>query len=254
MAGLSGTLPSEVGRLTNMSAFFVHENGMFYCTEVVPEGWCFWTHVHAVLVSHISVLVVEFSAALPTELGQLTLLERMALRNNNFSSSLPTEIGLMEALYEVKYNVNGKTFIVSLGPLCFWLLMTLVLTSKLFWWYCVEFSGRIPSEFGQLSKLEILGLSENLLTGEIPDEMESLAITRGGGVLQEFNITGNPGLTGTIAEGFCRLLDPNLLEYDCSPTDALCGCDDCPCLNISNTSLLVGSIVNNNNGTSLVLP
>ena len=58
--------------------------------------------------------------------------------------------------------------------------------------------GTIPTEFGSMTNLEQLQLSNNALTGTLPTELGRL------GLLEEINVTGNR-LTGTIPESYKAL-------------------------------------------------
>ena len=101
--------------------------------------------------------------------------------------------------------------------------------------------GQIPADIGQLSLLNRLALSDNKLTGSIPEEVSALN-------LQVLKLSGSNGLLGTLSEEHCHIgrdscglnywwleyrIDTKdcVLEFDC--TEGLCGCD-CPCVNSSD--------------------
>ncbi|CAB9530103.1 expressed unknown protein [Seminavis robusta] len=101
-------------------------------------------------------------------------------------------------------------------------------------------SGSLPTELGMLTRMMQLDLSNlPLLTGTIPSELALLTAN-----LSYLNFTGSHGLSGPISSELCSLLNKNCsykplpwdpgyelpcaLEFDCRPTEGLCGCD-CPC-------------------------
>ena len=107
---LSGTIPSELGNLTNL------------------EGLALWGN--------------ELSGTIPSELGNLTNLEGLSLSDNELSGTIPPELGNLT-------NLEG-----------------------LYLWGN-ELSGTIPSELGKLTNLTGL-FSENELSGTIPSELGKL--------------------------------------------------------------------------------
>jgi hypothetical protein len=64
---ISGTLPTEIGRLTHLKKLLLHDNLM--------------------------------SGTLPSELGQLTALTHLYVQGNLFSGSLPSELGLLNPAF-----------------------------------------------------------------------------------------------------------------------------------------------------------
>ena len=82
-------------------------------------------------------------------------------------------------------------------------------------------SGMLPSELGVLTLLQTLNLAGNNFTDSVPEEMEFL---ESNGSLAVLNLTGNPLLSGPLADDICAVDE---LDFDCGD---LCGCDSCPCL------------------------
>ena len=95
-------------------------------------------------------------------------------------------------------------------------------------------TGKVPSQFGQLSSMQFMDLAGNLMTGSIATEFGLLSS------LRSMNISSNDGLTGAIPVELCRRVETfpptseidgyHPLEYqglngwhfDCS--DHMCGC------------------------------
>ena len=80
---------------------------------------------------------------IPTELGSLTSLTKLALGDNELTGPIPTELGNLSNLTILQLQSNQLT-------------------------------GEIPAELGRLDKLEELHLSENLLTGCIPARLQDV--------------------------------------------------------------------------------
>ena len=83
-----------------------------------------------------------------------------------------------------------------------------------------SFSGTIPVELGNWTNLLHADLSKNSFHGVIPDEIFALT-TKGNGVLEHLNVTGNANLTGSIPLASCIAS-----HFTCS--SSLCGCN-CAC-------------------------
>ena len=132
---LTGTIPAELGDLTNLQTVELHVN--------------------------------QLSGEIPGELGSLTNLEILWLGHNQLSGEIPSELGGLTNLRTVELHVNQISGEIpsELGSLTN--LTWLVLNGN-------QISGEIPSELGGLTNLTHLYLSENQLSGEIPEELGSL--------------------------------------------------------------------------------
>ena len=102
----------------------------------------------------------HLTGEIPSEIGNLSALEWLSLRSNHLTGEIPSEIGNLSALRGLRLWVNDLT-------------------------------GEIPPEIGNLSALTSLGLNNNALTGEIPSEIGKLS------ALESLNLGGN-ALTGEI--------------------------------------------------------
>ena len=85
----------------------------------------------------------NLAGSIPTEIGELTALERVSLSSNELTGSIPSQIGNLTNL-------------------------------KSLWLYSNQLTGSIPPEIGNLTALEWLGMSSNQLTGTIPLELGNL--------------------------------------------------------------------------------
>lgn len=94
-------------------------------------------------------------------------------------------------------------------------------------------NGTLPSEIGNLSRLEFLFVAQNRLTGTIPDEYSSLSLLRK-------VVIGQNRLSGTIPLDLCLLREWTPLTFDAGD---VCGrftpwkliCPDAKCCPVCTT-------------------
>lgn len=132
---LSGTIPFELGNLTNLELLRLSKN--------------------------------QLSGTIPPELGNLANLQFLDLYENQLSGTIPFELGNLgnlESLALFKNNLRGTipSDLAELNSLR-WLLL-----------WSNQLSGSIPSELSVLTNLEWLILSDNRLSGTIPSELGNL--------------------------------------------------------------------------------
>ena len=155
------------------------------------------------LLSELKILRLrdnELSGSIPSEIGDLTNLTYLGLVSNEISGEIPPEIlGLtnLESLSLGANNLVGNIppELASLNNLSF---LNLAFN---------ELSGMIPPELSQLTQLDILWLSSNQLTGSIPPELSLLTN------LVELFLSDNQ-LVGTIPIGLSNLSE--LVKLDLS--------------------------------------
>ena len=128
---LSGSIPSELGELTELEILNLSDNGL--------------------------------SGPVPPELGKLTKLGALNLRSNQLSGEIPPELGNLNKLESLNLSSNqfGGKIPPELGKLT--ALETLVLSDN-------KLNGAIPPELGKLTDLESLSLDSNHLSGTIPPD------------------------------------------------------------------------------------
>ncbi len=133
---LSGSIPSELGSLSNLERLRLDRN--------------------------------QLSGPIPPRLGSLSNLQGLHLRGNQLSGPIPPELGRLSNLIDVGLEDNQLSGPIppELGNLPN--LRTLDLGGN-------QLSGSIPSELGILSSLRTLYLSGNQLSGHIPPELGSLS-------------------------------------------------------------------------------
>ena len=233
---LQGTIPAELGQLTNLTVLYLHDNQL---TGTIPTELARLSKLTSLDLStnqltgaipvelgnleNLTGLVLaenQLSGAIPVELGNLENLEWLVLAENQLSGAIPVELGNLEnltGLVLAKNQLSGA-IPVELGNLenltRLWLAKNQLsgaipvelgnltnLTSL--WLNANQLSGAIPTELGQLTNLTVLWLNANQLTGTIPTELGQLT------KLTWLDLGWNP-LSGTIPVELGQLI--NLTE------------------------------------------
>ncbi len=148
-------------------------------------------HVHAILLhgNHLH-------GSIPPELGNISDLSRLYLRENQLSGSIPKELGNLSNLCELVLDHNQLSGSIPPGIGNLSNLESLDLSRN-------QLSGRIPKELCNLSNLEYFYLSYNQLSGSIPKELGNLRNLYG-------LLLDNNQLSGSIPKELCNL--SNLCE------------------------------------------
>ena len=173
---LSGTIPAELGDLTNLQYLNLAWNSL---SGTIPAELGDLTNLE-----HLDLSANSLSGAIPAVLGDLTNLRDLDLARNSLSGAIPAELGdltNLERLY-LSFNDLSGTIPVELGGLT--RLRNLNLSAN-------DLSGAIPAELGDLTNLDILYLASNGLSGPIPAELGNVTN------LNELSLAGN-GLSGPI--------------------------------------------------------
>jgi hypothetical protein len=137
---------------------------------------------------HVSVLswpnLPPGGGKLPPELGDLTELRILDVRNTGLTGPIPPELGRLTKLEQLRLGQNQLTGPIPAEFGGMTALKYLALNTN-------QLTGPIPAELGGLTNLEQLWLNQNGLTGPIPPELGRLTD------LQEFWLYVNQ-LSGSI--------------------------------------------------------
>ena len=136
---LSGSIPAEVGNLTNLESLSLGYNQL---TGPIPPQLGQLTELWQLYLPD-----ARLTGEIPPELGRLTKLEYLTLSGNHLTGPIQPHLGRLTALQELNLGWN-------------------------------QLSGPIPSELGNLARLTVLALHQNLLMGPIPPELGNLARLR----------------------------------------------------------------------------
>lgn len=99
---LFGPLPPELGLLTNLESF--NAGGCFF-SGVIPIEFGSLTNLKYLNLARNAPL----TGGIPTEMGQLLLLETLVLNENALTGAIPTELGQITTLQEVQLGNNQLT-------------------------------------------------------------------------------------------------------------------------------------------------
>ena len=173
---LTGAIPPELGRLTELRRLWLFENKL--TGPLPPELGSLAKLENLHLSSN------RLTGALPPELGALGRLENLQLNQNRLTGAIPTEWGGLRSLTAL-WLLNNDLY----GPIPAE-LGSLTRLREL-WLSGNRLSGSIPPELFTLPRLTNLSVSANRLTGRIPTGLRRLAS------LQRLNLAGND-LSGSI--------------------------------------------------------
>lgn len=189
---LVGTIPPELGNLSNLSELDLSYNAL---TGPVPAE-----------LAGIPTLVTlnvawnRLAGTIPPELGAAPRMSWLILGGNRLIGPIPPELGSLAGLHLLYLDNNGLT-----GPIPPQLANLSSLTALLL--HNNELTGPIPPELGTMPGMSYLRLGGNQLTGPIPSELGNLA------ALVELRLPNNE-LTGRIPPslGNLSLLDELILH------------------------------------------
>ncbi|KAJ1689507.1 hypothetical protein LUZ63_013662 [Rhynchospora breviuscula] len=185
---LSGPLPPDLGKHSSLYSLRVFDNML---TGELPEGLCSNGNLTLFDVSN-NFLIGE----LPESLGNCNTLQRIKIDGNSFSGEVPS--GLWTAnLSTVTMSKNNLT---GMLPNRFATNITILDLRK------NQFYGEIPGGIGSLPNLQTLILSENQLSGWIPDTVFSLES------LTVLNLSYNQ-ITGEIPANISKLSTIQSLSF-----------------------------------------
>ncbi len=156
---LSGTIPAEIGDLTNLQTLNLSYNQL---SGDIPT-----TIGNLDTLQKISLSYNQLSGDIPTTIGNLTMLKDLELYNNQLSGNIPATIGNLDSLQtlDLSYNHLSGDIPATIG--------NLDSLQKLFL-YTNQLSGDIPATIGNLNSLQTLDISDNQLSGNIPATIGNL--------------------------------------------------------------------------------
>ncbi|MCX6583459.1 MAG: carboxypeptidase regulatory-like domain-containing protein [Candidatus Aminicenantes bacterium] len=197
---LSGSIPAEIGNLSNLHWLGLHNNQL---NGSIPPGLGNLSNL-----TNLNLDNNQLSGGIPSQLGNLSNLQELWLPGNQLSGSIPPQLGNLNNLKYIGLSMNQMCGNIppELGNLSN--LMGLNLNDN-------QLSGGIPSELGNLSNLQYLWLHNNQLSGSIPSQLGNLSN------LLNLNMFGNH-LSGDIPSNFTSLTNISQLDvgYNClSATD-----------------------------------
>ncbi len=158
---LTGSIPAELGQLTRLTDLNLAGNRL--TGPIPPELGAIGPQLTDLILSGPRPLPegVGLTGSIPPQLGNLTGLADLYLDGNRLTGSIPTRLGRL---------VN------------------------LSWLYLArnQLSGSIPTQLGNLTNLDNLRLEHNRLTGSLPTQLTNLD------ELSRLYLKGNSGISGCV--------------------------------------------------------
>jgi hypothetical protein len=263
---LNGTLPKELGLLTQLKDFRLQDNDI---SGSLPPEYGAWEELDLIDLSNnrlnsilpidigmwTGVRILNFagnrlSGSIGSQIGELLDLRILSLDDNMFTGTLPTEIGLLDKLMTLSMNGNrlvslpteigrmqnlrflsleSNTFEIHLPPEIGQLNRLVSLSVK-----NNSFYGPIPSELGDLRDLrEKLDLSENDFTGQIPSELGRI-----NGSLRMMFLRDN-FLRGPIPAEISRIDKVNVLTLDANSLTGSMPVEACNVFNRTKPAIFI---------------
>ncbi|KAK6929573.1 Leucine-rich repeat-containing N-terminal, plant-type [Dillenia turbinata] len=189
---LSGNLPATMQKLTLCN--YLSLRGNVFNGEVP-----YWIGEMKSLEA-LDISENKFSGALPPSLGNLQSLKTLNFSRNGFTGSLPESMINCLNLVELDFSQNSFA-----GSLPAWVFMA---SSQESLFSVNKMSGNTSQSLSSKnshSELEVLDLSSNAFSGEIPTAVKSLSS------LRSLNLSGN-SLVGAVPSSFGEMKAMNVLD------------------------------------------
>ena len=182
--GLTGPIPPELGKLSELREMRFHGNRL---SGPIPPEFAELSNLRWMQISSntltgaippqlgelsnltgLQLFFNKLSGPIPPELGELSNLEWLSLSWNSLTGAIPPELERLSALKGLNLSANRLTGAIpgELGKLSS--LQSLFLEGN-------RLTGAIPPELGKLSNLAWLALHRNKLAGPIPPELGNLS-------------------------------------------------------------------------------
>jgi hypothetical protein len=194
---LSGSLPSTIGNLLNLTNLYLSANQL---SGAIP------TEIgNLVNLETLNIGSNDFSEAIPAEIGELVNLTSLVIANCNLAGPIPEEIGDLTSLVFINLNNNqlSDSIPAVIGNLSN--LLQLRLSNN-------QLTGTIPSGIRNSNIINILDLGRNLLSGPIPADISNMTGLEGL-ILDNNNFSGDiPGGIGDLSNMKWLYLNGNKLS------------------------------------------
>ena len=183
----------EDGRLISFYCYLDFFGNTCGLTQAIPPEIGNLTHL-----TELNLRDNQLTGEIPSEIGNLTNLTKLNLSHTQLTGEIPSEIWNLTNLSELHLSYTQLTGEIpsEIGNLTNLIYLYL---------YGNELTGGIPPEIGNLTNLTTLYLSGNQLSGEIPSEISNLVN------LERLVLSSNP-LTGEIPSEIGNLTNLTYLD------------------------------------------
>ncbi|OIW15963.1 hypothetical protein TanjilG_04498 [Lupinus angustifolius] len=187
----NGTYPDEIGNLSNLETLDLSSNYELPSSKLPLS----WTKLNKLKVFYM--YGCNLVGEIPENIGEMAALEKLDISQNSLTGHIPSGLFMLKnlsILYLFQNILSGEIP----GVVEAFNLTIVDLTNN-------DLTGKIPDDFGKLQKLTGLSLSLNKLSGEIPESLGLLPS------LIDFRVFFN-NLSGTLPPDFGR--SSNLGSFD----------------------------------------
>ncbi|KAF7825808.1 putative LRR receptor-like serine/threonine-protein kinase [Senna tora] len=172
-----GTIPATLGKYTNLIALALGFNRL---TGTIPASFGKLQKIQLLELGEN-----QFSGEIPISLGNLSQLVELSIPKNNLEGKIPPIFGNWKYLLFLYLSVNNFTGDIPFQDLSVSPLSKLLNLSH------NSFNGSLPVEVGALKNLGTMDISENYLFGEIPETIGECISLQNISVLEYLNISFN---------------------------------------------------------------
>ena len=165
---LTGTLPPELGQLTELRRLMVWHTSEL--TGPIPPELSGLTKLEVLMI-----LGNRLSGTIPPDLGDISSLVVLNLAGNTLTGRIPRELGHLTRLQELNVGGNSLSGSIPVRLARLAQLRELDLSGN-------QLSGSVPRQLGSLQRLEEFRIHGNPLSGCIPAELRDSVEDRGGGM------------------------------------------------------------------------
>ncbi len=155
---LEGTIPPEIGNLATLRGLFLAENHLH---GAIPDALRKLTNLEK-----FSVYSNDLSGPLPSWIGEWPQLTEFFAGENHFTGSLPVGLATLDKLAFLDVARNELT-----GPFVDCTRLGNLIYVRI---HDNQFSGKLPSSIGALTKLDFAAFGNNAFSGPLPPEIGNL--------------------------------------------------------------------------------
>mmetsp|Transcript_26969 Transcript_26969/g.56758 ORF Transcript_26969/g.56758 Transcript_26969/m.56758 type:complete len:708 (+) Transcript_26969:166-2289(+) len=152
---LTGTLSADIANLNRLDIIDLRNNSL---TGTIPNNWNETHMISSLMVSHNNI-----TGRLPDTLGRVPRLRKLHISGNEMTGSIPVSYYNLSSLEELYLDDNNFYGGLPQTP------EPIYENMEEFSIHDNAFSGRFPAEYFESSKLKLLSLHRNQLTGTITE-------------------------------------------------------------------------------------
>ncbi|KAK2979354.1 hypothetical protein RJ640_000448 [Escallonia rubra] len=198
-----GTIPPDIGQLFHLKILSLYNNSFqdlgltlpnlkrLYLGDNEFSGSFPPSMANASGLLLLDVSSNDFAGPIPTNLGNLRYLEVLGLNENRFGSNKPDDLSFIASLTNCTNLRNLIFFENQFGGVLPGSIANLSSKLEILWLRSNKISGSIPQEIGNLNNLYFLSIDHNMISGSIPESIGKLS------KLQQLRIVDN-NISGKI--------------------------------------------------------